>query len=113
MTPPRCLAEEILLSHQAYVEERFSEAAAGYAALLLRLPSDIDLWRDFAFALRHLGATEPCETVLFRLTEVVQRAEECEPDLAVLDLLRSPSSRWRSAPPAVRHMTGLIEWVKQ
>ncbi len=108
---PRCPAEEMLISHQAYVEERFSEAAAGYAHLLVRLPGDIDLWRDFAFALRHLNATGLCETVLFRLAEVVERAEECEMDLAVLDRLRQCSSRWRGAPPAVRHLVGLIEWV--
>jgi hypothetical protein len=109
--PPRCLAEELLLSHQAYVEERFSDAAAGYADLLLRLPSDIDLWRDFAFSLRHLGATGLCETILFRLTEVVERAEECETDLAVLDRIHPYSSGWHGAPPAVRQLVGLIEWV--
>jgi hypothetical protein len=109
----RCLAEEIPLAHQAYAEERFPEAAAGYAALLLRLPDDIDLWRDLAFALRHLGATELCETVLFRLAEVVRRAEECEPDAAVLDSVCPPSSRWRSGPSALRYVCGLIEWVEQ
>jgi hypothetical protein len=111
--PPRCLAEELLLSHQAYVEERFSDAAAGYADLLLRLPSDIDLWRDFAFSLRHLGATGPCETVLFRLAEVVERAEECETDLAVLDRLHPCPSRWHGAPSAVRQLVALIGWVSE
>jgi hypothetical protein len=109
--PARCPAEEVLLSHRAYIEERFPAAAMGYAGLLLRLPGDIDLWRDFAFALRHLGGTVLCETVLFRLAEVVERAEECEPDLAVLGRLSPCSSPWPGAPRTVRQLAGLIEWV--
>jgi hypothetical protein len=109
--PSACLAGEVILSHQAYVEERFSAAAAGYASLLLELPHDIDLWRDFAFALRHLGATRLCETVIFRLAEVVKRAEACVLDVAVLSQLRPPGYDWDGFPEAVRQVTGLLEWV--
>lgn len=109
--PPRCLAEEIILGHQAYVEERFLAAATGYADLLLRLPHDIDLWRDLAFALRHLNAMEYCETIIFWLADVVERAEECDLELTVLGRLCPLSTRWDSSPMAMRRVTGLLEWV--
>ena len=109
--PATCLAGEIVLGHQAYVEERFPAAAAGYANVLLRLPHDIDLWRDFAFALRHLGATELCETLIFRLADVVERAEACVMDVAVLGRLSPSRQSWDGFPDPVRQLTGLLEWV--
>jgi hypothetical protein len=110
-TPPRDPAEAVLLGHWAYVEERFELAVERYAEVLIRFPYDIDLWRDFGFALRHLGATWLSETTMFHLPALVERAVECELSLSILEELRSMTGEWSHMPEPVRVLVALIEWV--
>ena len=109
---PACPARSLLAGHVAYIGEQFSLAASTYAELLAGLPHDIDLWRDFAFALRHLGQVELNELALFRLPEVVERACECRLALGPLEVLRAEPERWRSAPAPARLLAGLLEWMR-
>jgi hypothetical protein len=105
---PGCLVRDLLLAHRAYVDNDMAAAAAGYARLLVRVPHDIDLWRDFAFALRHLGRPDLCETWLFHEDEVVSRAVGCAPDPRPVALLGHGRL---DAPAAQRFLVGLLEWV--
>lgn len=103
---------DLLASHVAYIREQFEAAARAYARLLAEFPYDIDLWRDFAFALRHLGEVDLNEVALFRLPDVVERACACQLELGPLDVLRAEPDRWRSAPEHVRLLVGLLEWMR-
>jgi len=114
VTPARCLAEELLLCHLAYVDERFGDAAAGYASLLRQLPHDIDLWRDFAFALRHLGEARLSETVVFRLGDVARAAVQAGVVPAGTgDGHQPPAGRWRTAPADLRRIIAVVEEVSR
>ncbi len=110
-TLPRHATRDLLAGHMAYIREQFDYAAAAYAGLLARFPEDIDLWRDFAFALRHLGEVRLNEVAMFRLSDVVERASTCHLELRPLDGVRVEPERWRSAAMAVRLLVGLLEWV--
>jgi hypothetical protein len=108
---PECDARTLLLGHHAYIEQEMCSAASTYAKLIVRHPHAIDLWRDFVFALRHLGSPRPCDTWLRRPDEVVARAVACAPDPEPLTRLVSLSDRGRTGPPAQRFPLGLLEWI--
>jgi hypothetical protein len=109
---PGCPARDLLLGHRAYVQGRFLTAATAYAALLDRHPHDVDLWRDLAFALRHLGAPGLCETWVFHSREVLARAIACQPQATPFDrLLPLTAPRWQGQ-EAMRFATGVLAWVR-
>jgi hypothetical protein len=108
---PLSVAGQLLTGHVAYIRERFDLAVAAYAELLGQLPEDIDLWRDFAFALRHLGEVRLNEVAIFRLKDVVERASACHLELGSLDGVRAEPDGWQSAAIPVRLHVGLLEWV--
>jgi hypothetical protein len=60
-----------LAAHCAYIRRRPAEAASTYAELLLDAIEDVDLWRDFCWALRHAGQEDVTRVwVLFPSTVV-------------------------------------------
>lgn len=65
-------------AHVAYIDRRYMDAAAIYAALLAQSPGDTDLWRDVCWALRHAGYEELVLTWVLHPSEVVQVAEEVD-----------------------------------
>ncbi len=109
---PPSPARDLLTGHVAYIREHFSVAADVYASLLSDLPHDIDLWRDFAFALRHMGEVELSEVALFRLPDVVERASACQLEPGPLAAMHAEASRWRTASSPVRQLAGLLEWIR-
>ncbi|OHV37119.1 hypothetical protein BCD49_18245 [Pseudofrankia sp. EUN1h] len=83
----------LLTGHLAYVERRYAHAAERYARCLDGAPDNVDLWRDLAFALRHLGFREEADTALFNLALVVAFTSAHVTDrstLAGLGVRRSP-----------------------
>jgi hypothetical protein len=64
--------------HVAYIERRYTHAAAIYAALLVECPGDTDLWRDVCWALRHAGHEDLVLAWVLHPSEVVQVAEEVD-----------------------------------
>lgn len=47
-----------IVGHAHYIGQRYLAAADGYAQLLLTDPEDLDLWRDYCWAMRHGGFEE-------------------------------------------------------
>jgi hypothetical protein len=47
-----------IVGHAYYIEERYVDAADAYAELLLADVEDLDLWRDYCWAMRHGGFEE-------------------------------------------------------
>lgn len=108
---PGSASRDLLLAHKSYVDGDVCAAAGSYAELLVRYPYDFDLWRDFTFAIRHLGWPEPGETWLFHPDEVVERATACAPDPDVLGRIAHLSDRCDTGSSAQRFLIGLLEWV--
>lgn len=91
-------------AHVAYIERRYMDAAAIYAALLAESPGDTDLWRDVCWALRHAGHEELVLSWVLHPSEVVQVAEEVDWQNDALD---GPASTGAPLDGLVRY----LEWV--
>lgn len=92
-------------AHVAYIERRYKNAAAIYAALLAACPGDTDLWRDVCWALRHAGHEELVLTWVLHPSEVVQVAEEVDWQNDGLD---APVSSGEPLDGLVQY----LEWVR-
>ncbi len=90
--------------HVAYIERRYMDAAAIYAALLAECPGDTDLWRDVCWALRHAGHEELVLTWVLHPSDVVQVAEVVDWQDDGLD---APASSGEPLDGLVRY----LEWV--
>ncbi len=83
--------------HCAYIMRRYAEAAESYAELLLDDVADLDLWRDFCWALRHDGVEVPTRCWVMHPLEVIAVARQVDLNQ------RAGSSRER--------IEGFLKWV--
>jgi hypothetical protein len=58
-------------AHGRYIQQNFAAAADIYAELLLDDVGDLDLWRDYCWALRHAGAEQPTRCWVMHPAETV------------------------------------------
>lgn len=66
---------ELMRGHIAYISGSYEDAARCYDRCLDTVPGNLDMWRDFAFAVRHLGMRFECDVFLFRSDLAVGFAE--------------------------------------
>src|SRR5207249_1058992 len=57
--------QQLLEGHIAYIDGSYARAACCYAHCIQVTPDNLDVWRDFAFALRHLGLKSETNAFLF------------------------------------------------
>jgi HEXXH motif-containing protein len=79
--------QRLFEGHIAYVRGDYSAAARKYAEWITIAPYNIDAWRDFVFALRHMGLKTEANVVLFHPELVVQFAEQAVPEVDRLRML--------------------------
>ncbi len=72
---PDDILAEFLSGHAAYIAGGYEDAARHYGRCLHAVPGNLDMWRDFAFTLRHLGMRFECDAFLFRPGLVADFAE--------------------------------------
>ncbi|EHB48708.1 hypothetical protein MycrhDRAFT_5549 [Mycolicibacterium rhodesiae JS60] len=65
-----------ITAHCSYIGRRYESAAEIYAELLLDDVEDLDLWRDYCWALRHSGSEELTRCWVMHPVEVVNVAKE-------------------------------------
>lgn len=70
--------DQVLLGHVEYVRGNHQAAATAYHRALLVLPDDMDTWRCFVFALRHLGFQAESDAWLFAPVSVTRLARKTD-----------------------------------
>ncbi len=108
--------QQLLEGHVVYIRGEYIVAANRYASCISAAPDNIDTWRDFVFALRHLGLIQEANSFLFHPQIVITAAKRYVVDIQVfrclLDSEAELPSTFTSIDPASGYIL-LLRWLKK